>query len=100
MSGTRVVRNDEQSRYEVWVDGEIAGFTQVRRHAGLVIVVHTEVGATYEGQGVGSALARGALDDIRADGLSVRPYCPFVRSWIDRHPDYADLVDPAWTPPS
>ena len=43
-------------------------------------------------EGVGSALVRGALDDVRADGQKIVPRCPFVKGWIDRHPDYADLV--------
>ena len=46
----------------------------------------------YEARDVGSVLVRGALDDIRAAGRTVRPLCPFVRAWIDRHPEYADLV--------
>lgn len=53
---------------------------------------HTEVGDDFEGRGVGSALVRGALDDVRRNGLSVQPLCPFVKSWIQRHPGYGDLV--------
>ena len=51
-----------------------------------------EVDDAFEGQGVGSALARTALDDVRASGRSAVPKCPFIRGWIDKHPDYADLV--------
>ena len=55
---------------------------------------HTEVFDAFEGKGVGSALARGALDAVRADGTrQVLPRCPFIRGWIERHPDYQDLVD-------
>ena len=51
-----------------------------------------------EGKGVGSALARQALDAVRADGeLRVVPLCPFIKEWIDRHPAYQSLVDPSQT---
>jgi predicted GNAT family acetyltransferase len=54
----------------------------------------TEVPEALEGQGIGSALARGALDDVRAQGLQVIPLCPFVAAFIRRHPEYLDLVSP------
>lgn len=61
--------------------------------SGLVICSHTEVLPEFEGQGVGSALARYALDDVRAEGTRrVQPLCPFIKSYIERHPDYQDLV--------
>jgi predicted GNAT family acetyltransferase len=62
-----------------------------------VIFTHTQVEDAYEGHGVGSALARFALDDVRASGTrKVLPLCPFIKGWIEKHPDYADLVaDPA-----
>ena len=53
---------------------------------------HTEIDPAFEGHGVGSALAKAALDDVRAKGLKAVPLCPFIRTWIDRHPDYEDLV--------
>ncbi|SCQ64531.1 GNAT family N-acetyltransferase [Propionibacterium freudenreichii] len=54
---------------------------------------HTEVEPNFEGQGVGSKIARFALDDVRDDGSrSVLPLCPFIKGWILRHPDYKDLV--------
>lgn len=80
------------SRYEVTVDGTRAGFAAYRRKGDALVFTHTEIDDAFEGQGVGSALARAALDDVRARGLSVVPQCPFIRAWIDRHPDYADLV--------
>jgi predicted GNAT family acetyltransferase len=55
-------------------------------------MVHTEVEPEWEGRGVGSELVRGALDDVRARGLKVRPLCPFVRAFIERHSEYLDLV--------
>lgn len=79
-------------RYEASVGGELAGFAAYRLSSSTITFTHTEVEQAREGQGVGGALARGALDDVRARGLQVRPLCPFIRGWIDRHPDYADLV--------
>ena len=58
----------------------------------VITFTHTEVDPEFEGQGVGSALARYALDQAREAGLRVRPLCPFIARWIRRHPDYADLV--------
>jgi predicted GNAT family acetyltransferase len=79
-------------RYEIEVDGEVAGFINYRREPGLIELVHTDVDPRWEGKGVGAELVRGALDDVRARGLKVRPYCPFVAAYIRRHPEYEDLV--------
>jgi predicted GNAT family acetyltransferase len=89
-----VTDNAAESRYEITVDGERAGFAQYRLRPGEIVFTHTEVGEAYEGKGIGSALARGALDDARAKGLAVVPLCPFIKGWIDKHPDYADIVAP------
>lgn len=75
------------------VDDRLAGFAQYRRHGGRLVFIHTEIDDAFEGQGLGSKLARAALDDARAHGLRVVPQCPFIAEWIRRHPDYADLVD-------
>ncbi|KFK85346.1 acetyltransferase [Streptomyces sp. JS01] len=82
------------NRYEAYVDGEskAAGIAQYIRTAELVAFVHTEVEPAYEGRGVGSALARAALDDARAANLRVLATCPFFAGWIARHPDYQDLL--------
>ena len=79
-------------RYEARVDGELAGFAQYRLSEGLITFTHTEVDDAFEGRGVGGQLARAALDDARSRGLTVRPACSFIRSWIERHEDYQDLV--------
>ncbi|MFT4263717.1 MAG: GNAT family N-acetyltransferase [Nocardioides sp.] len=85
--------NPGESRYEGWIDGKLAGFAEYLVEGSDVVFTHTEVDDAFEGHGVGGSLARGALDDVRAKGgLRVVPQCPFIRSWIDRHPDYADLV--------
>jgi uncharacterized protein len=87
-----VVDNPAQGRYEVRVDGALAGFAAYRDEGDRLVFTHTEVDDAYEGQGLGGRLAAGALDDVRRRGLLVVPRCPFIRAWIERHPDYADLV--------
>jgi predicted GNAT family acetyltransferase len=92
MSDVQTTDNPEQQRYEARVDGDLAGFAAYQLDGDRVVFTHTEVDDAYEGQGVGSALARSALDDVRASGRSAVPRCRFIRGWIDKHPDYADLV--------
>lgn len=94
MADVQVSDNRDELRFEARVDGELAGFAAYELADDLVMFTHTEVFDAFEGQGVGSALARGALDAVRADGTrQVLPRCPFIRGWIDKHPDYQDLVD-------
>jgi predicted GNAT family acetyltransferase len=87
-----VTDQPDQLRYEIEVDGELAGFLLYRREPGVLELVHTDVDPKWEGKGVGAALVQGALDDVRARGLKVRPYCPFVAAYIRRHPEYEDVV--------
>ncbi|WP_067481597.1 GNAT family N-acetyltransferase [Actinomadura hibisca] len=89
---TKVTDNADQSRYEIRVDGELAGFAEYETEGDTLVFTHTEVDSAYEGKGVGGALARGALDDVRAKGAKAVPQCPFIKGWIDKHPDYQDLV--------
>jgi len=89
----RVFDDDEGSRYVIEVDGKQAGFADYRIRRGRHLFVHTEIDASFEGRGFGSTLARGALDDVAAKNGSVVPICPFIRAWIERHPDYQHLVD-------
>lgn len=88
-----VTDHREQSRFEIHVDGKLAGFADYRRREDTVVFTHTEVDDAYEGEGVGSQLARAALDSARDAGLAVDPACPFIAEYIKRHPeDYLDLV--------
>ena len=87
-----VVDVPEAQRYEVRVEEGRAGFVTYRRSPGTLSVVHTEMAPEFEGRGLGSVLARGVLDAARADGAQVLPYCPFIRTWLERHPDYLPLV--------
>jgi predicted GNAT family acetyltransferase len=84
--------NTESNRFEIVVDGEVAGFVEYQRDGGVVDMVHTEIGDAYEGQGLGGKLARGALDLVRSAGGTVVPSCPFIKGWIDKHEDYQDLL--------
>ena len=84
--------NGAAARYEARAGDELAGFAEYRRSEEAVTLTHTVVEEAFEGQGVGSALARRALDDARERGLGVVPLCSFIRGWIDKHPDYQDLV--------
>ena len=88
-----VTDNAEQDRYEIRLDGELAGFAQYTRRGGRTLFTHTEIDPAFGGHGLGSRLAAGALDAERAAGTPVVPICPFIRSYIDRHPAYVDLVD-------
>jgi predicted GNAT family acetyltransferase len=84
--------NEAELRYEALRDGRVVGEIRYRTAPDTVVLVHTEVAPSAGGSGVGSRLVAHALDDIRARGLNVVPLCPFVASFIRRHPDYADLV--------
>lgn len=85
--------NPATARYEARVGDELAGLAAYRLVAGSTMVItHTEVLPAYEGLGIGSALVAHALEDARSRGLQVRPLCSFVRSYVDRHPEYQDLM--------
>jgi predicted GNAT family acetyltransferase len=87
-----VVDRPDRSRFEIHVDGKPAGLAVYRFNSGTITFLHTEIDDAHEGQGLGGTLVREALDTARARGLAVLPECPFVRGWIQRHDDYADLV--------
>ena len=88
----RIVRNEGESQYELWVGDVRAGLIVFRSRPGHVVLVHTEVDERFEGRGLGGRLVSGALDDVRSQGLQVTPLCPFAASYIEEHPGYADLV--------
>jgi predicted GNAT family acetyltransferase len=91
-----VVRdNPEQNRYEAFVGGALAGSAEYHAQPGLITVLHTETDPAFGGRGVGSALVRELLEDIRRRDAKVHPVCPFARAFLERHREYADLV---WRP--
>lgn len=83
--------NEDARRYEAAMAGKLA-FIQYQREGDQIIFVHTEVPTELEGHGVATKMARFALDDARSRHLAVIPLCPYVASFIRRHPEYADLV--------
>jgi len=90
--GYEIVDNEADHRYEAWLDGQQAGLIEYIDEDGWLIFDHTEVLEAFEGKGVASRLAKAALDDVRARNLYLNPQCPFVSSYIRRHPEYRDLV--------
>jgi predicted GNAT family acetyltransferase len=90
--GPEVHDEPNSSRWVAHVEGVRAGVADYTLADGVLTLTHTVVESAYEGRGVGSALVRSALDSARDRGLSVVPSCPFVAGWIQKHPEYADLV--------
>ena len=88
-----VTDNPERERYEIHVDGELAGFAEYRGRKETRSFTHTEIDERFEGQGLGGILVKEALDHVRANGMQVIPICPFVKAYLGRHPEYVDLVD-------
>ena len=90
----QVVNNPDQHRYEIHVDGTPVGFAAYEEQPGVLTFTHTEIDPAYEGMGLGSVLARSALEGTRTDGRQVVPLCPFISDYIRRHPQYLDIVVP------
>lgn len=90
----QVVDNQDKSRFEVRVGGEIAGFVeyQLDEDQRQISFLHTETEEKFHGKGIASHLVRASLDSARSRGLAVLPHCPYVSRWIGEHPEYADLV--------
>jgi predicted GNAT family acetyltransferase len=87
-----VADNPDKARFEIVVDGELAGFVLYHLRGNEIALTHTETDDRFRGHGLASQLARATLDAARARHLDVLPYCPYVRSWIAEHPEYAALV--------
>jgi predicted GNAT family acetyltransferase len=86
-----VSNNPAHQRYELDVDGHTAA-TYYKTADGVITFIHTEVPPELGGKGIGSRLIKGALDQVRSDGLKVIAECPFVKAYIEKHPEYADLL--------
>ena len=87
-----VVDNSAESRFDVLLSGAVVGSAFYTAETGRLVFTHTEIDPSVGGQGIGSALARGALDAVRAAGLHAVPICPFIAAYIRKHPEYVDLV--------
>jgi uncharacterized protein len=86
-----LTQNAAHSRYEFAVDGATA-IAVYQAAPGVLTFTHTEVPAALRGQGIGSRMMRAVLADVRTQGLKVVPRCPFVADYIERNPEFADLV--------
>jgi predicted GNAT family acetyltransferase len=86
----------EQSRFELRRGGELLGVADYRPGGRSLIIAHTEIGEGHEGEGLGSTLVGTMLDQLRADGRTIIPLCPFTAAYVTRHPEYADVVDPSF----
>ncbi len=91
--------NPAELRYEILADDDLLGIIRYVKEPGTVVLVHTEIEPSLEGQGVGSRLVAGALADIRSRGLKLVPVCPFVLAYLKRHPEFDDLVVTSSLPP-
>lgn len=83
----KLINNEAEKRFEVHIDNLIA-FVDYKLFKGGIAYIHTEVPETLSGKGVGSFLARGVLDYAAENHLKVKPYCPFINAYINRHPEY------------
>jgi predicted GNAT family acetyltransferase len=88
---SRIRDNTERHRFELDADHHVA-FSNYKRANGVITILHTEVPQALEGRGIGSTLIRGVLDIARGQGLKVVTVCPFAKAYVERHPEYADLV--------
>jgi AhpD family alkylhydroperoxidase len=89
---SKVVRNDEKNRYEVFYGGELAGFSEYEERDDETVFTHTEVDGAFSGKGLGSILAEQAVEDVIARGRVIRPLCPFINAYLDKHPQYDEHV--------
>lgn len=87
-----VVDRPDQSRFELAIGEELA-LAYYRIEGDRIVLTHTEVPQALSGQGVGSRLAKGVFERIRASGRKVVPRCSFMAGWVSRHPEYNDIVD-------
>ncbi len=85
-----VVNNREKHHFEMG-----AAVLTYREKPGEIAYLHTEVPKELEGKGIAGKLAKTALEYAREQGLKVHPFCPFVKTYIERHPEYQDLVAPS-----
>ena len=90
---SEVVDNTAEHRFELDVDGHVA-VAHYSLSPGVITFTHTEVPKALSGRGIGSMLARGALDHVRASGLKLIAQCEFIAGYLGKHPEYADLIAP------
>jgi hypothetical protein len=90
-----VTDNQAESRFEVHADGHLAEL-QYRRNGNRLVLIHTEVPESLEGQGIGGDLMAAAVDRAAREGMTLVPLCPFARVWLQRHPDAGERAGIDW----
>ena len=91
MEGINVVHNPERKRFEVKIDGRLAVCEYIMTST-RIIFTHTEVPKGLEGKGIGTALAKTAMEYARANSLKIMPLCPYIASYMRRHPEHQDML--------
>jgi predicted GNAT family acetyltransferase len=91
---TEVHDDADRSQFVIALDGQRVGLADYKRSRRLIAFTHTEISPDHGGKGLAGILIAAGLDAARADGLAVLPFCPFVRGYIAKHPEYLDLVPP------
>ncbi len=84
----------ELSRYEIRDGDEVAGFSEYRLASGTIAFTHTEVDGQFEGRGLATILVGEALQQTRSAGKRIVPQCKLVTNYVEKHGEYADIVDP------
>lgn len=88
-----ILKNDELNRFEIYRDGELAGFAEFKIENQIISYTHTEIDTKFGGQGLGSQLIKEALDEALEQDLQVAPYCSFVSAFIKKNSEkYLHLV--------
>ena len=87
----QTVRDEERSRYEGSLDGEVVTVLAYVRRGDVLDLTHTATEPAYRNRGLASAVSRAALEDVRRRGEKVHPSCPFAVTFLDDHPEFADL---------
>lgn len=89
---TSVSRQSSPDRFEISVDGNVAGFTQFTDREHRRIFPHTEIGEDFGGQGLAGIVVEEAMRATREEGRTIVPVCPYVKKWLGKHPEYDELV--------
>lgn len=92
LDSLQVKNNADSDRFEVQLGDDIGFITYRKLRNGTYVLLHTEVPAAYNGQGVAGKLTHDALEMIRAEGGKAVPECEYVKHYLERHPEYDDLV--------
>jgi uncharacterized protein len=94
----KIVDNPEHHRVEARTpDGSLAGFSQYYVRDGKYVFFHTEVLEEYNGQGIGSQIAAGVIEFVRGRGMPISPQCPFIRAYMNKHPETHDVLTPGFS---